>query len=281
MVLRELVAGALATGALADVNGIWSLRHELQPTARLVDLVALRPVDLAEPELVVLELLAMGEPLGQAVLGRLADRVAVQALEAKGLITSRFSGRRVQVQLAHPIHGDVLRAGISALRRQALARSLAEAIEAVGGRRREDLLRLASWRVIGGGGNASLFVAGAMAARARHDHCLTERLARAALQEGGGFQARFLAAKAAHLQGRSRDAERELAALSADAASDTQQAQVALARFENSYSLRGRADLRLIDAVSPITDPSWRLELLARRYSAISMTSGPRIAFKA
>ena len=109
----------------------------------------------------------------------------------------------------------------------------------------------------------------------------TERLARAALQEGGGFQARFLAAEAAHLQGRSRDAERELAALSADAASDTQQAQVALARFENSYSLRGRADLRLIDAVSPITDPSWRLELVARRYSAISMTSGPRIAFKA
>ena len=282
MVLRELVTGALETGALVDAGGVWGLRREPQPTGRLAELVALRPGDLSAPERAAAELLALGEPLGQAILGELADPASVAALEDKGVITSRLAGLRVQLSLAHPIYGDVVRASISALRRHALARSLAEAIEATGARRREDLLQLASWRFAGGGGSAGLFAAGAMAARARHDHPLTERLARAAVQDGGGFQARFLAAEAAYLQGRPQQAEQELAALGADAAGDAERARVALARFDNAYYLQGRADLRLIDdAVGAMTDPSWRAELLARRFSAISMSRGPRAAVAA
>jgi hypothetical protein len=56
-----------------------------------------------------------------------------------------------------------------------------------------------------------------MAARARHDHSLAERLARAAIDEGGGFDARFVAGEAAHFQGRPDQAEQELAALAAEA----------------------------------------------------------------
>src|SRR6202043_77198 len=52
----------------------------------------------------------------------------------------------------------------------------------------------------------------------RHDHPLAERLARAAIEEGGGFEARYVAAEAAHFQGRPGQAEQELAALAADAA---------------------------------------------------------------
>jgi AAA ATPase domain len=167
MVLRELVTGALETGALTDAGGVWSLRREPRPTARLAELVAMRLADLSEPERAVLELLALGEPLDQAIVGRLADPAAVVALENKGAITSRLTGRRVQLSLAHPVYGDVVRARISALRRRAVARSLAEAVEACGARRREDPLRLASWRFAGGGGSAGLFVAGAMAAASR------------------------------------------------------------------------------------------------------------------
>jgi DNA-binding CsgD family transcriptional regulator len=282
MALRELVTGALETGALADAGGVWSLRREPQPTGRLAELVALRLGELSEPERAVLELLALGEPLGQAIVSRLADPATVAALENKGVITSRLTGRRVQLWLAHPVYGDVVRARISALRRHTLARSLAEAIEACGARRREDPLRRASWRYVGGGGSAGLFIAGAMAARARHDHGLTERLARAAIGEGGGFAARFMAAEAAHLQGRPQQAEQELAALGTDAAGDAERARVALARFDNAYQLNGRAGLRLIDdAVGVITDPSWRQELLARRTLAIGMTTGPRAAVAA
>ena len=281
--LRELVTGALESGALVEeVVGIWRLRGELQPTSRLAELVALRLGDLTDPQRTVLELLTLGEPLGQATVAHLAEPTAVDTLERRGLIISRVDGRRVQVWLAHPVYGDVVSAGISALRQRDLARSLAEVVEATGARRREDTLLVASWRLIGGGGSAELLAAGATTARARHDHALTERLARAAIDEGAGFEARFVAAEAAHVQGRSDQAELELAALAADATTDAERARVALLRFDNAFFLRGRADFRLIDdAADAVTDPFWHDELLSRRFFAMGMSSGPRATLAA
>ena len=168
----------------------------------VVELAAQRLRDLSAAERTVLELVTVGEPLGEGELAQLADPPAVEDLERKGFITSRLVGRRLQVWLAHPVYGDVVRAGISALRERGIAGSLADVIEAVGGRRREDTLRLASLHLAGGGGSAGLMAAGALAARSRHDHSLAERLARAAIAEGAGFNARFVAAEAAHFQGR-------------------------------------------------------------------------------
>jgi DNA-binding CsgD family transcriptional regulator len=282
MVLRELVSGALEVGTLVDDGGIWRLAGALRPTARLVELVALRLGDLSAAERAVLELLALGEPLDPAELDLLADPAAVDALERKGLITSRMDGRRIQVWLAQPVYGDVVRAGISALRERAVSRSLAEAIESVGGPRRDDVLLLASLRLSGGGGTAELLTAGASAARARHDHPLAERLARAAIEEGGGFEARYVAAEAAHFQGRPGQAEDELAALAADAATDAERASVALLRFDNEFFLRGRTDLRLIDDMAgSITDPIWRAQLVSRRLFVVGVDNGPRAAVAA
>jgi DNA-binding CsgD family transcriptional regulator len=283
MFLRELVNGALETGALVDEGGIWRLRGALRPTARLVELVALRLGDLPGPERDVLALLTLGEPLGQTTLARLPDPDAVDAVEDKGLITSRMDGRRVQVWLAHPVYGDVVRVGISALRERALARSRAEVIEATGGRRREDTLLVASWRLVGGGGSAELLVSGAIAARARHDHSLAEQLARAAIDKGAGFEAQFVAAEAAHAQGRPDQAEQELAALAGQVTNDAERARVALLRFDNTILLQLlAADFRLIDdALDVITDPFWRDELLSRRFFVTSLLSGPRATVEA
>jgi hypothetical protein len=40
--LRELVNGALDTGALVETGGLWRLEGALAPSVRLVELVALR-----------------------------------------------------------------------------------------------------------------------------------------------------------------------------------------------------------------------------------------------
>jgi DNA-binding CsgD family transcriptional regulator len=282
MILRELVTGALDAGALVDEGGIWRLRGALRPTARLVELVAMRLGDLTGPERAVVELLTLSEPLGQATLDQLSDSQAVDDLENKGLITSRIDGRRVQVWFTHPMYGDVVRVGISALRERGISRSLAEVLEATGGRRREDTLRLACLRLVGGGGSAGLLLAGAIAARARHDHSLAERLARAAINEGSGFAAHYVAAEAAQFQGRSDQAEHELAALAGKVTTDAQRARVALLRFDNGFLQHGRADLQLIDeAADAITDRSWRSELLARRSWTLSLSQGPRAAVEA
>ena len=246
MFLRELVNGALETGALVEAGGLWRLQGALSPTVRLAELVALRLGDLSQSERSVLELLALGEPLGPAELAQLADPPAVDALEDKGLITSGTQGSRIEIRLAHPVYGDVVRAGISARRERAISRSLADVIEAVGARRQADPLKVATLRLVGGGGSAELLVSGAMAARARHEYSLTERLARAAIEAGAGFEARFMAAEAAHLQGRSDQAEQELAALAAQATSDAEKARVALLRFDNVF-LERSADFQIID----------------------------------
>ena len=140
MFLRELVDGVLETEVLFESGGLWRLEGALVPTDRLVELVALRLGNLSGSERSVLELLALGEPLGQARLDQLADSMAVETLERKGLTTSRLSGRRLGLWLAHPVYGDVVRASISKLRERTLARSLAQVVEGTGARRRDDAL---------------------------------------------------------------------------------------------------------------------------------------------
>jgi DNA-binding CsgD family transcriptional regulator len=276
--LRELVSGARETGALVEAGRLWRLAGTLQPTDRLVELVALRLGELTAAERHLLELLAVGEPLGQADLDQLADSVAVDSLERKGLIATRMDGRRMQVWLAHPVYGDVVRVGIGVRRERSLARCRAEVIEAAGGRRREDTLQLAWWRLVGGGGSAELMMAGAVAARARHDHALTERMARAVIDAGGGFEARFLAAEATHLQGRTAEAEHEAAGLAAHATNDHERGRVALLRFVNTHFLQlHTADVQLVDdALDVITDPFWRDQQLASRFFVRSFGSGPK-----
>jgi len=276
--LRELVTGAMEAGALSAKSGSWRLQDGLRPTARLVELVSLRFGELTAPEREAMELTALGQPLCQSTLDKLADPAAVKSLEDRGLITSSLEGRRLRIGMAHPVYGEVVRAGIGARRERVLARSLAEASV---GRRREDTLLQASLRLVGGGGSAELLLAGAQAARIRHDHSLTERLARAAIDKGDRFEARLLAAETAHLRGRPEQADRELVALEADAVSESERVRVAVLRFDNAIFLRGRADSRKIDELSLVVgDPSLRDELLARQVYLRSIARGPRHALE-
>ena len=277
--LHELVDGALESGALFEENGVWRLRGPLRPTARLVELVTMRLGALTDAERHVLELTAVGEPLAQPALDELADAAAVEALEDRGLITSRMDGRRLQVGMAHPVFGDVVRLGISARRERSLARALADAS---GGRRQEDTLLMASLRLVGGGGSPELLLAGAQAARERRDFALTERMARAAIDNGEGFEARILAAEAAHVRGRPEDAATELAALAASAVTVTEQVRVALMRFDHEFWAKGTADVSVIERLlGQVVDQEWRNELLARRLILTGTVYGPRAVIEA
>jgi DNA-binding CsgD family transcriptional regulator len=275
--LRELVLGALDDGTLHDDDGIWRLRRALSPSARLVEIVDARLGNLDERERALLELVAYGEPIGHAELTALADTTVAEALERRELIRSDTEGRRLVFHLAHPLYGDVVRAHTSALRARVIARSLADVVEATGALRREDTLRVAAWRLEAGGGRPELLLDGAAIARWRHDFPLAERLARAALDAGAGFEAALLAAQLASFQGRTDEAEAELASLAATAGDDAQRGRVALARFDNPWT---GLDLQLVldDAEATITDPEWLDQLAARRISLLMNTRGFRAA---
>jgi DNA-binding CsgD family transcriptional regulator len=273
--LHELVVGALENGSLREESGIWRLRGALLPTARLVDMVTTRLGTLTEAERHALELTALGEPLAQPALDQLADASAIEALEDRGLITSRMDGRRLQVCLAHPVYGDVVRAGINPRRQRVLARELAEAS---GGRRQDDTLLLASLRLVGGDGSSELLLAGAKAARERRDYMLTERMARAAVDNGEGFDARLLAAEAAHRSGRREQAAAELSALAQEAEGTDERVRVALLAFDHEFFVRGTADMAAVDALLGLDLPQlWHDELLARRLCLDGLTQGPGV----
>jgi predicted ATPase len=84
--LRQLVDGELEAGRLHQVAGVWRWSGELALSPGLVELLSTRIGQLPDTLNNVLEVLAFGEPLGVPLLVTLADAVAVEQAEARGLI---------------------------------------------------------------------------------------------------------------------------------------------------------------------------------------------------
>jgi DNA-binding CsgD family transcriptional regulator len=281
--LREIVLGALHDGSLCDDGGIWRLVAPLCPSERLVELVEARLGRLDMPERRLLEVVAFGEPLGPAELRAVADPAVVEALEWKGLLVSRRDGQRVEVRIGHPLYGDVLRSRVSALRVPEIVRSLAEAVEATDARRREDTLRVATWRLQGGGAQPDRMLAAATTARWRYDFSLAERLATAAIDAGAGFDAALVAAQLACLQGRAEEAHERLTLLAEQATDDARRGVVAVSHLDCLAIYMSRMDegLRMAEqAETTIADPVWRGEIAARRAVLLLGLEGPRAAME-
>jgi DNA-binding CsgD family transcriptional regulator len=281
--LRELVLGGLADESLRMENGMWRLVQPLRPSNRLVELVGARLRGLAREERELLELVSFGEPLGQVELQTLGDLSVAEGLERKGLLTVELHQGRMQVRLGHPVYGDVIRTGLPRLRVQSMARALAESVESSGVLRGEDLLRIGSWRLLGGGGSPQLMLAAASAARWRYDFALADRLVAAAQKLGAGFEADLLAAKLASVQGFSDAAEAMFAALAKDAVGDEQRSLVTIGQMDNFlYASRSMDSLRVAsEAEASIRDLRWRDEITARRSANLVAVAGPRATLEA
>jgi DNA-binding CsgD family transcriptional regulator len=273
--LRELVLAADASGHLTEEDGVWQLTGPPVVSTRLVELIEDRLVEVQDPERKVLESLAFGEPLGVACLLGLTTAEKLGELETRGLIVTAYDGRRLEACLSHPLYGEVIRARIPALRSQYLLQALANRVQAVGARRREDALRFATWRLDAGGTMApDLMVKAATMARDRWDLALAGRLADAAFEAGAGFEAAMLRADIAVLEGHGQEAEEQLAGLLHLATDDAQRAQVVGVRVDNLVSRLGRTDeaLRVTEeAEALISDPVARDQLLAKRAFALHL----------
>lgn len=281
--LREIVLGAIGDGTLHDEGGIWRLARGRAPSERLVELVEIRLAGLSADERALLELVAFAEVVGPAELEILGPGVwtLTDSLERKALLSAQTQGARFEVRPAHPLYGEVLRDRLPAVRARALARALADAVEAVGAARREDTLRLATWRLYGGGDRPELMLEAASIARWRYDFPLAERLTRAALEQGAGFDARLHLAQLAGLQGRGEQAAADLAALAACAADDVQRGTVAIARLDNLAFYLGHPQEAVEiaeEAEATIADPVWQDDLASRRVALVGMIAGPRAA---
>src|SRR6185312_16124244 len=109
-------------------------------------------------------------------------------------------------------------------------------VVALGARRREDALRVASWQLAAGApADAELLLRAAKVARYAHDYEQTERLARAAIREHDDVESRIVLGEALFELGRFADADRVLAEAAPFTTNDDEVAAVATMRSTNAF----------------------------------------------
>ncbi|MEU4214754.1 LuxR C-terminal-related transcriptional regulator [Actinoplanes sp. NPDC026623] len=190
LLLRELMLAATGGGELTQTYGFWRWSGRLTLAPSLADLVDARIGELTAGVRDVLELVSFGEPVELTLLLRGAEPRDVEAAEERGLIRVVADERRRDVRLAHPLYGEVVRRGCPVTRSRRLLAGLADLVEGTGAQRRDDLLRIAAWRLDAGTRqDAALLLAAARQAFDHFDIGLALRLAAAAHAAGGGYPA--------------------------------------------------------------------------------------------
>lgn len=231
LMLRELVRASLVTGALSDDSGAWLLDDSEVESPALADLVSRRIGALDPASQQAVELLALADVLSTQLLQSLAPDADLLALEERGLLDVDQDGRRVEVRLSHPLYGEVTRQSLATLRRRRDHGRLIDAVTGTGARRREDTLRIAAWSLDSDHSpGPDLLADAARQALARFDLALGERLARAAVDAGGGIRAQVTLGDITWRRGRVDDALAILGDAAATAVAEDEIAEVANSR---------------------------------------------------
>jgi DNA-binding CsgD family transcriptional regulator len=240
--VRELVLGALDAGQLVQQHGVWRLTGGLVATQRLHELVVgrLSGLDAASE---ALDVLAVWEPVGIVALEARTGSEQLELLDRAGLLSIRVDGRRQQVSLAHPLYGEVLRERMPALTRRRLLIELADRLESIGARRREDATRVAAARLQAlGSADPELLLKAARLARYALDFPQVERFARAAATDGMTAELGLLLGEALHEAGSYTEADEVLGAAE-DLAADPDPLVVYLTEMRTRNLMWGLLDV--------------------------------------
>lgn len=244
--LRHLVEGALRSGRLHEVEGIWVLPEIPALTPELSELVSADMGELTRSVRNVVDLLALGEPIGLDALGMLTEPGAVELAEQRGLIRIGQTPP-LAARLAHPLYGEVARVAIGQVRARRLRGLIATTLESAAMTSAHNSpTQLLRWAVLAVDSDLisdpARLLAAARLAIGLFDLALGERLARAAAEAGGGFDARLTQAFALSWLSRGEEAEARLVSLAASAPDPATAAVVTVARAGNLFWTLGRTD---------------------------------------
>jgi DNA-binding CsgD family transcriptional regulator len=280
---RELVLGALGGGALEQVRGLWQMSAQPPISASLAEVISARLAGVSSGERRPLELLALGEPLRIAEMIGQVGSEALEAAEARGLITVRPSRDGGEVRLSHPLYGEAIRAGLGTLRGRELRMTLAAIVQARGEPSADDSLRVARWLLDAGEPvPTALLVDAARAANLSGDPDLGATLAASAVDAGGGIEAALVLARAHTVRNRFEAA----AAVLATAESEVDSRDAALAYLEQQAAVlcwglnRPAALQELLDrATRWWPDDAWQHDLdpLRVRFAPLTQSESPSI----
>lgn len=205
LVLRELAVAALGSGALVQRRG-WRLVEPPPVGTGARELVGRRLDGVAGSKRTALELVAATEPVLLAPVLELVAADVLDALESDQLVLTRPGPSGAEVATAHPLYGEILRATMPFVRLRRYRLDLALRFEASPDPRPGDLVRAALWRLEDGQPQdpQRLLTAARIARGTSLD--VAERLARHAVDAGGGVEATVLLAQVLVHSGRGEEA---------------------------------------------------------------------------
>lgn len=261
---RELLIDATRSRALAEHDGCWCWTGRPPEITRLRDLIEPRTRALTPLARVALELLAVSPSLRFDELTSLTGDDAVAEVERAGLATVRGGTEAPLVDLAHPVFGEVVLAGMPAATARGHRRRLADVIAGSSSGGSFDLLRVASLKLESGEADPELFLRAAAFALCLQagvpgpgwegDAGLAVRLADAV---GPGLEAALLGAQGRMAICRFAEAAEQLAALEDVAAQAGLEPAVAYLRTRvNALHWSGRTE----DALALVERAQWRGE---------------------
>ncbi|MEU6078378.1 LuxR C-terminal-related transcriptional regulator [Micromonospora sp. NPDC047074] len=265
--LRHFVAGEVEARRLQSVRGIWRWSGEALISPGLTDLVTIRMGELTEPERLVVDVLALAEPLDVRLLAGLTDPSAIERTEESGLIRVEDVGRRLEARLAHPLFGEVRRARMGTLRARRLRGRVSQALADAGYRQPDDILRRAVLAVDSDlEPDRRLLIEAGRRAGQLCDLPMAVRLGRAAQAAGGGFEASMIVLGA--FNGLSRPTGADFAVLTAAAGTDAELVRATMARAIDLAWMASRpaeAEAILDAADDQITGSDGSRQLMALR----------------
>ncbi len=259
--LRELVEGTCAAGAMGvGPHGV-VLRHPV-PSDRLVDLVSRHFDRLTDGQVELIEVLAAGQPLPLDALATSA--IELVELERSGLIEIESALGPTQLQLGHPVYGEVVRVSTPPLRWRERQRAAAHLLSDgdVASRFRSTCLRLD----VGDEVPAEDLVEAARRANGLLDHATAVRMGSAAIEAGAAFWGNLTLGTASSALGDVDVASTALLAAVRAADDDERRALAAQGRGMHLAIRMGRPGDALDqaeEALRRITDPGWVRFLVA------------------
>ncbi|HEY5857849.1 MAG TPA: AAA family ATPase [Aldersonia sp.] len=184
--LRQLIADELAAGRFMQQAGVWIWDTNLRVSPTLADLIDATIGRQPGPVLAVLDVLTVADPLELNVRAAVADPTAVNQAENAGLITVDTAADPPVARLAHPMFGESRRTRGGTMR----LRSLRSTVAASLGTLDPDPIQLVRRAVLlvdsDSAPDPNLLMNAARAARQLMDPITAERLARRAVENGGG-----------------------------------------------------------------------------------------------
>ncbi len=275
--VRELVLGALESGALVERSGVWHLEDRQPATSRLLDLVGQRIEGLSAQARSVVELLALCQPLQLGYLETVVPAGVLESLERAGLVTITMADE--EVRLAHPLHGEVVRAAMPRLRARAILLAEAERLEASNPDPGPAALRIAVWRLDAGGRpDPAILIRGAHLARYAYDFRVVRRLIEAVPAGQLDAVGALLLGEALYELGAFDASERVLALGQGKPCAEQVALRLAVTRAKNAQWGLCQPEAALAinaDARAVVTSPQLAEELVADEASILTFSGRP------